>query len=237
MVRPMNGARNEPMNRPMTPVARWAGHRRWVMATGNAGKVAEFQALLSPLGIELVTQANLGIPEADEPHVTFVENALAKARHASAHSGLPALADDSGLAVDALGGAPGVRSARYALDDSLDAGALETLRAAGRERIDEANNARLLRELRGSHDRRAQFCCVLALVQSPVDPLPVIAQGIWTGTIAASPAGVQGFGYDPLFVPEGAAESSAQMSRDAKNRVSHRARAVAALLAAVGTPA
>src|SRR5687768_3597758 len=156
---------------------------RLVLASNNAGKVREFRRLLEPLGIELIAQSDLGIPDADEPHGTFVENALAKARHASAHARLPALADDSGVCVPALGGAPGVLSARY----------------AGEPKSDARNNVRLIEELRNIEDRRAHYACVLVLVRHADDPQPIIAEGSWHGRIVDDPRGSGGFGYDPHF--------------------------------------
>jgi XTP/dITP diphosphohydrolase len=192
---------------------------RVVLASGNAGKLRELQALLAPTGIELVAQRELGVADADEPFGTFVENALAKARHASAATGLPAIADDSGVCVPALGGVPGVRSARYAAD--LDGGA----------RDDAANNARLVRELAQHADRSAYYYCALVLVRSPDDPQPVIADGLWHGEIVAEPRGEGGFGYDPHFLVPGPGLTVAQMDAAAKNRVSHRGQAMRALLA------
>lgn len=189
-----------------------------VLASNNAKKLLELQALFSPLGIELVTQGSLGIPEAEEPFLTFAENALAKARHAAAHSGLPALADDSGLSVEALGGAPGVRSARYALD-------------AGGEKSDAANNDRLLRELSGVVDRRARFVCALVAVRSADDPEPLITMGRWAGEILTAPAGEGGFGYDPLMHIPALGQTVASLPADVKNRHSHRALAAAQLIA------
>ncbi|MDG0854124.1 RdgB/HAM1 family non-canonical purine NTP pyrophosphatase [Roseateles puraquae] len=189
-----------------------------VLASNNAKKLLELQALFSPLGIELVTQGSLGIPEAEEPFLTFAENALAKARHAAAHSGLPALADDSGLSVEALGGAPGVRSARYALD-------------AGGEKSDAANNDRLLRELSGVEDRRARFVCALVAVRSADDPEPLVAMGRWAGEILTAPAGEGGFGYDPLMHVPALGQTVASLPADVKNRHSHRALAAAQLIA------
>ncbi|MEO8313406.1 MAG: RdgB/HAM1 family non-canonical purine NTP pyrophosphatase [Pseudomonadota bacterium] len=190
--------------------------RRVVLATGNAGKQREFQALLAPRDFEVVLQTTLGIEAAEETGSTFEANALIKARHAARASGLPALADDSGLEVDALGGRPGVWSARYAGADATDA----------------ANNALLLQEL---HEipvgkRSARYRCVIAWVSHADDPLPLIAVGSWEGGIARNPAGEGGFGYDPLFIPEGLAITSAQMSAADKNAVSHRALALANLL-------
>lgn len=192
---------------------------RVVLASGNAGKLRELQALLAPTGIELVAQRALGVSDADEPFGTFVENALAKARHASAVTGLPAIADDSGVCVPALGGAPGVRSARYAAD--LDGGPKD----------DAANNARLVRELAAHADRSAYYYCALVLVRSPDDPQPVIADGLWHGEIVAEPRGEGGFGYDPHFLVREHGLTVAQMDAEAKNRTSHRGIAMRALLA------
>ena len=188
-----------------------------VLASNNAKKLKELQALFEPLGIELVTQGSLGIPEAEEPFHTFVENALTKARHAAQASGLPALADDSGLAVEALGGMPGVLSARYA-----------TL--FGREKSDAENNRVLLEKLDGVEDRRARFVCALVAVRSADDPEPLIALGRWQGEILRAEEGEGGFGYDPLlFIPE-LGKSVAALGAEAKNRLSHRALASQDLL-------
>ena len=188
-----------------------------VLASNNAKKLKELQALFQPLAIELVTQGSLGIPEAEEPFHTFVENALTKARHAAQASGLPALADDSGLAVDALGGMPGVLSARYA-----------TL--FGRERSDPENNRVLLEKLEGIEDRRARFVCALVAVRSADDPEPLIAMGRWQGEILRAEEGEGGFGYDPLlFIPE-LGKSVATLGAELKNRLSHRALASQELL-------
>lgn len=192
---------------------------RVVLASSNAGKLRELQALLAPTGIELIAQRALGVSDAEEPFGTFVENALAKARHASAATGLPAIADDSGVCVPALGGAPGVRSARYAAD--LDGGPKD----------DAANNARLVRELAPQADRSAYYYCALVLVRSPDDPQPVIADGLWHGEIVAAPRGEGGFGYDPHFLIREAGLTVAEMGADAKNRTSHRGVAMRALLA------
>lgn len=192
---------------------------KMVLASGNAGKLRELQALLSPLQIALVAQTDLGISEAPEPHDTFVENALAKARHASLCSGLPALADDSGVCVNALAGAPGVRSARYA---SVGPDA---------PRSDAANNARLIAELRGVQDRRASFVSVLVFVRSAADPMPLIAQGLWEGEIVDTPRGSGGFGYDPYFLIPALGLTAAQISAEQKNQISHRAQAMRQLLA------
>lgn len=191
--------------------------RTLVLASGNQGKLEELSPLLEPHGFELLTQTELGIEPAPEDGLTFVENALAKARHAAARSGLPALADDSGLAVDSLGGAPGVRSARY----------------AGPAADDAANNARLLAELDGIRQRRARFHCVLVLLRSADDPAPLIASGSWEGEILETPRGEQGFGYDPLFFIPPLGHSAAELERSAKAAVSHRGQAVRQLLAAL----
>ena len=192
---------------------------RVVLASGNAGKLRELRALLAPTGVALVAQAELGVTDAEEPHPTFVENALAKARHASAVTGLPAIADDSGLCIPALGGAPGVRSARWAAD--LDGGS----------RSDAANNARLVRELAPLADRSAYYCCALVLVRAPADPQPVIAEGLWFGEVIEAPRGEGGFGYDPHFLIPALGRTVAELDADTKNRESHRGRAMRALVA------
>ena len=192
--------------------------QRLVLASNNAKKLKELGALLTPLGIELVPQGSLGIPEAEEPFHTFVENALVKARHAARLSGLPALADDSGLCVRALGGAPGVLSARYAGDPKSDA----------------RNNQKLLDTLQGVSDRAAHFVSLLVLVRHADDPQPIIAEGNWHGEILNAPRGEEGFGYDPLFWVPDAGQSAAEMSAEAKNRCSHRALAMQQLLARLG---
>jgi XTP/dITP diphosphohydrolase len=190
---------------------------RVVLASNNAGKLREFAALMNAAGIELIAQGELGIAEAEEPHPTFVENALAKARHAAKSSGLPALADDSGLCARALLGAPGVHSARYA-------------QLAGGDKSDAANNAHLLAQLQGQADRRAYYYCVLALVRHADDPEPLIAEGRWHGEILTAPRGANGFGYDPyFFIPELSA-SAAELAPAVKNACSHRAIALRALL-------
>lgn len=191
---------------------------RLVLASANRGKLAELAALLSPLGIEATHQGTYGVSEADEPYATFLENALVKARHAARETGLPALADDSGICVDALGGAPGVLSARY----------------AGEPRSDERNNLRLLEALTGRSDRRAHYYCVLVAVRRPDDPQPLVAEGEWSGEILTSPRGTGGFGYDPLFwLPERGC-SAAELDPETKNRLSHRGRALAALAHRIG---
>ncbi|MGE4370316.1 MAG: RdgB/HAM1 family non-canonical purine NTP pyrophosphatase [Burkholderiaceae bacterium] len=191
-----------------------------VLASNNQGKLREFSAILSTAGITMIAQGELGVSEADEPHLTFVENALAKARHASRATGKPALADDSGLCVDALSGAPGVFSARYAA-------------LSGGEKSDAANNARLVRELAGVANRRAQYVAVLVYVRSADDPRPIVAEGVWHGQIVDTAQGDQGFGYDPHFYLPQLGKTVAQLSPDQKNRSSHRARALQALLSAL----
>jgi XTP/dITP diphosphohydrolase len=188
--------------------------KKLVIASNNAGKLREFQHMLAPLGIEVLTQAQLGISEAEEPHWTFVENALAKARHVSRLSGLPALADDSGICVDALGGAPGVLSARY----------------AGEPKSDRRNNDKLLQALQGVADRRAHYYCVLVLLRHADDPQPLIAEGEWHGEIAHEERGDGGFGYDPMFWLPELGRMSAELSHDEKARLSHRAKALKVLL-------
>jgi XTP/dITP diphosphohydrolase len=187
-----------------------------VLATGNAGKQRELAALLAPRGIEVILQTTLGITSADETGDTFEANALLKARHAAREARLPALADDSGLEVDALQGRPGVWSARYAGIDATDA----------------ANNAKLLQELAGvpAARRGARYRCVIAFVRDADDPEPLLAQGAWEGRIGEAPQGTGGFGYDPLFWPRGSTVTAAQMQPAAKNAVSHRGLALAELL-------
>jgi XTP/dITP diphosphohydrolase len=189
--------------------------KKLVIASNNPGKLREFQFLLQPLGIEVLTQAQLGIVEADEPHVTFIENALAKARHVSLLSGLPALADDSGICVTALDGAPGVLSARYAGDAP---------------KSDQRNNDKLLQVMSGVTDRRAHYYCVLVLLHHADDPQPLIAEGEWHGEIALQPAGDGGFGYDPLFWLPEFGKTSAQLEREQKHAISHRGKALRVLL-------
>jgi XTP/dITP diphosphohydrolase len=189
---------------------------RLVLASNNPGKLREMRVLLAPLGHEVLAQAELGIAEAEEPHDSFVENALAKARHASRASGLPALADDSGLCVEALGGAPGVHSAYFAG------------REGSRAERDARNNEKLLASLGEARD--AHYRCAMALVRSPDDPQPMIAEGEWHGRIARAPRGRNGFGYDPLFVVPELGLTAAELSDEEKNRRSHRARAAARLL-------
>ena len=194
------------------------GLDKLVLASGNPGKLREIGALLAPLGIEVLAQAALGIAETEEPHETFLENALAKARHASRAGGLPALADDSGLCVDALGGEPGVHSAYYAG------------REGSRATRDAANNAKLLAALATRDDRRAHFACVMVLVRHPDDPQPLVAEGNWWGEIGRTARGANGFGYDPLFLLPGRGCTSAELPADEKNRMSHRGQALARLI-------
>ncbi len=198
--------------------------KRLILASNNAKKLKELQALIAPLGVELVTQGSLGIPEAEEPHITFGENALAKARHAAAAAGGPALADDSGLCVDALGGAPGVRSARHAVDAGRIAEGLP------REQIDQANNEWLLTQMKGQAQRGAHFTCLLVAVRHAEDPEPLIAEGHWEGELLAAPQGEHGFGYDPLLWLPAHQQSAAQLAPEVKNGISHRAQACQRML-------
>ena len=190
---------------------------RIVLASGNAGKVVELEQLLAGSGVELVPQTALGVSDADETGLTFVENALIKARHAARATGLPALADDSGICVDALGGAPGLYAARY----------------SGVHGDSAANNAKLLRELTGvpTEKRGAYFIAVLVLLRHADDPAPLIAEGRWHGRILEGPRGEGGFGYDPLFLPDGSALGAAEIEPALKNRLSHRGQALDVLKA------
>jgi len=188
--------------------------KKLVIASSNAGKLREIQAILAPLGCEVLTQAALGIADTEEPHLTFIENALAKARHASAHAGLPALADDSGVCVIALAGEPGVHSARYAGD------------AAGREERDARNNDKLIAALAAGHDRRAYYYCAMVLVRHAADPQPLIGEGYWWGEISAEARGRQGFGYDPHFFLPQLGKTAAELDPEQKNRLSHRGQAL-----------
>ncbi|HEV3240106.1 MAG TPA: RdgB/HAM1 family non-canonical purine NTP pyrophosphatase [Casimicrobiaceae bacterium] len=194
---------------------------RLVLASGNEGKLREFRRLLSPLRIEVVSQAELGIAAADEPHSTFVENALAKARHASGAANLPALADDSGVCVAALGGAPGVQSARY----------------AGDPRSDRRNNEKLIADLAGVADRRAHYYCMLVLFRHAGDPEPILAEGRWDGTIIDRARGQGGFGYDPFFLDADSGLTGAELPLAQKNERSHRGRAMRALIARLAAEA
>lgn len=189
--------------------------RQLVLASNNAKKMKELNALLAPLGFEVIPQGQLGIPEAEEPFGTFVENALAKARHAAKLSGLPALADDSGLCVAALGGAPGVYSARY----------------AGEPKSDARNNEKLLTELADKNDRRAHFVSLIVLVRHADDPQPLIAEGEWHGEILPALRGEGGFGYDPLFFVPAFGKTAAELDAESKNKVSHRGQAMQQLIA------
>lgn len=186
-----------------------------VIATNNPGKVSEFRFLLEPLDIEVVTQSELGIPEAEEPHLTFIENAIAKARHATRLSGLPALADDSGICVTALGGAPGVFSARY---------------AGSNPKSDQRNNQKLLQIMQGVIDRRAHYYCVLALLDHAEDPQPLIAEGEWDGEIATEERGRHGFGYDSIFWLPEFGKTSGELDPERKHAISHRGKAMKALM-------
>ena len=204
---------------------------RLVLATNNAKKLAELQALLAPAGVSLVSQITLGLAEADEPHHTFIENALAKARHAAHLSGAPAIADDSGLCVDALGGAPGVGSAHFAsvaLPD--EATNPRTGREVQRGVQDAANNRLLLERLAGVTDRRAHFIATLVALRSADDPEPLIAVGRWQGEILPAPDGTGGFGYDPLMFIPALGASVASLAVDVKNAHSHRALAARQML-------
>ena len=193
--------------------------RRIVLATNNPGKVREFAAVLAGFALEIVPQSAFNVPEVEETGLTFVENALLKARNAALHTGLPALADDSGLAVDALGGAPGIYSARY----------------AGPGAGDRANIDKLLAELRGvpAEQRTARFVCVLALLHHADDPTPLICQGSWEGVILTEPRGANGFGYDPVFLVPGENRTAAELEPAVKNRLSHRGQALAQLAQAL----
>jgi XTP/dITP diphosphohydrolase len=194
--------------------------KRLVLASNNPGKLREIGALLAPRSMKLLPQGALGIGEAEEPYATFLENALAKARHASLAAALPALADDSGLCVPALGGAPGVQSAYYAGHQGT------------REARDARNNEKLLASLK--ENRAAYYCCVMVLVRHPEDPQPLVAEGIWTGEIARAPRGTGGFGYDPLFLVKELGSTAAELDAQTKNRLSHRGRALTRLLALLG---
>jgi XTP/dITP diphosphohydrolase len=185
-----------------------------VIASNNPGKLREIGQILAPLGIEIIPQSVLAVPEAEEPHATFIENALAKARHAARLTGLPALADDSGICVDALGGAPGVISAHF----------------AGGPRSDVRNNRKLLELLEAGKDRRAHYYCVMLLMRHGDDPQPLVAEGEWRGEILHEPRGSGGFGYDPLFLDPALGKTGAELTPEQKNRVSHRGKALAALV-------
>jgi len=232
---------------------------RLVLASGNPGKLREFRQLCEPLGVTIIAQSQLGIAEADEPHCTFVENALAKARHASRAAGMPAFADDSGICVAALGGAPGVHSARFAapmeqaarfaapMEQAARFAApmenvarfaapmedLARVATAGSDRDsqDARNNAKLIAMLEGKADRNAHYTCVIVLVRHADDPEPLIAEGRWHGEIITAPRGDGGFGYDPYFYLPALGKTAAQLPADEKNRISHRGQALAQLAA------
>ena len=189
--------------------------KKLVLASSNPGKLREFEALLAPLGMEIVPQSGLGVADAEEPHDTFVENALAKARHASRRTKLPALADDSGICVGALGGEPGVHSARF----------------AGEPRSDSRNNEKLVKLLADKDSRRAHYYCVIVLMRHAEDPEPIIAEGNWAGEIIAEPRGANGFGYDPYFFLRDLGKTAAELDPGEKNLVSHRGKALRRLLA------
>jgi XTP/dITP diphosphohydrolase len=185
-----------------------------VLASNNAGKMREFGQMLARIDIEVLPQAQFNIPEADEPHITFVENALAKARHAAKLTGLPALADDSGICVSALSGAPGVFSARF----------------AGEPKSDERNNQKLIADLQGKVDRRAHYVAVLVFVHHADDPQPIICEGEWHGEIIDTPRGKNGFGYDPYFLVPDLNQTAAEIAADEKNKRSHRGKALKLLI-------
>ena len=192
--------------------------KKLILASGNAGKLREIQAILGPLGYEILTQAAMGIADAEEPHLTFIENALTKARHAAGLAGLPALADDSGICVVALGGEPGVHSARYAGN------------SAGREERDARNNDKLVAALTACTDRRACYYCAMVLVRHAADPQPLIGEGYWWGEIRGEARGSNGFGYDPhFFLPE-LGKTAAELDPEHKNRLSHRGQALRQLV-------
>jgi XTP/dITP diphosphohydrolase len=188
--------------------------QRLVLASNNAGKLKEFAQLLAPIGFELHPQGEFNVPEAEEPHATFVENALAKARHAARLTGLPSLADDSGVCVNALGGAPGVYSARY----------------AGEPKSDARNNQKLIADLASHDDKSAYYYCVLVYVRHADDPQPVIADGVWRGQMIDTPRGDGGFGYDPYFLVPALGKTAAELSSGEKNAISHRGQALRALV-------
>ncbi|WP_413460079.1 RdgB/HAM1 family non-canonical purine NTP pyrophosphatase [Herbaspirillum huttiense] len=185
-----------------------------VMASNNAGKLKEFASLLGDIGLDVRPQGEFDVPEAEEPFGTFVENALAKARHAARLTGLPALADDSGVCVNALGGAPGVYSARY----------------AGEPKSDANNNAKLIADLAAHADKSAYYYCVLVYVRHADDPQPVIADGVWKGEIIDQPRGQGGFGYDPYFLLPSLGKTAAELTAAEKNAISHRGQALRALV-------
>lgn len=189
--------------------------KKLVIASNNPGKLREIERILQPLGLEILPQSAFNIPEVEEPYCTFIENCLTKARHASEHSGLPALADDSGICVDALNGAPGVYSARF----------------AGEPKSDQRNNEKLIELLQHETNRKAHYYCVMVLVRHPQDPQPIIAEGAWHGEIIDTPRGHGGFGYDPYFLVPEFGQTGAELALDVKNGISHRGQALAALVA------
>ncbi len=188
--------------------------KKIVLASGNPGKLREFGQLLATCDYEVLPQSAFNVPEADEPHCTFVENALAKARHAAQLTGLPALADDSGLCISALGGAPGVYSARY----------------AGEPKSDARNNQKMIAALQGQSDRRAHYVAVLVFVRHAEDPQPIVVEGEWHGEIIDTPRGAGGFGYDPYFLVPDLKQTAAEISAAEKNQRSHRGKALALLI-------
>jgi XTP/dITP diphosphohydrolase len=198
--------------------------KKLVIASNNPGKLREIARMLAPLDIEVLPQSALGVSEAEEPHCTFIENALAKARHASRHAGLPALADDSGVCAEALNDEPGVHSARFA---GLPPGSA----VVGRDDQDARNNRRLLDLLAGHANRRAHYYCVIVLIRHAGDPQPLIAEAEWHGEIIDTPRGSGGFGYDPYFLIPELGRTAAELPLDEKNAISHRGKALAVLLA------
>ena len=188
--------------------------KKLVIASNNPGKLREIERILQPLGMEILPQSAFNIPEAEEPYCTFIENCLTKARHASEHSGLPALADDSGICVDALNGSPGVYSARF----------------AGEPKSDDRNNEKLIELLKHETNRKAHYYCAIILVRYPHDPQPIIAEGAWHGEIIDTPRGSGGFGYDPYFLVPSLGKTGAELPLDVKNGMSHRGQALAALV-------
>lgn len=193
------------------------GLQKVVIASGNQGKLREMQHLLQGSGIEVLAQSAFNVPEANEPHCTFIENALAKARHASQLTGLPALADDSGICVDALDGLPGVHSARYACEPD-------------NQKSDNANNTKLLQALAHETNRKAHYYCIMVLVKYAQDPQPLIAEGVWHGEILTAERGNEGFGYDPIFLDVARGKTGAELNIEVKNKISHRGLALQQLL-------
>ena len=188
--------------------------KKLVIASNNPGKLREIDRILQPLGLEVLPQSAFNIPEADEPYCTFIENCLTKARHASELAGLPALADDSGICIDALNGAPGVYSARF----------------AGEPKSDQRNNEKMIELLKHETNRKAHYYCVIILVRHPHDPQPIIAEGSWHGEIIDTPRGEGGFGYDPYFLVPELGQTGAELPADVKNGMSHRGKALAELV-------